>query len=223
MFASTDDECRSTTAGSSERICARLKQKSKSVKLYRQVQQLLSDPYPDGENFVGGNAFQNSLWVQRQPPRLTLGAANRTGKGTGNLTRVLLGMTSSALNLLLCFERSTQILDEVLARSHNSSSGWFARRPLKPAVQFFWTGRDISSGSTNRHSFFSPPMHRRQGHTQEQSDGSPTTQFRYRRFGFGCSSQAGHPSRSKNGPENLEAWRLVPHQCPVFLALHPPS
>ena len=46
----------STNSVSSERVCARLRQigysQSKSVKLYGQVLQLLSDPYPDGEHFV---------------------------------------------------------------------------------------------------------------------------------------------------------------------------
>jgi hypothetical protein len=44
------------STASSEEVCARLKKigysHSKSVKLYGEVLELLSDPYPDGEHFV---------------------------------------------------------------------------------------------------------------------------------------------------------------------------
>jgi hypothetical protein len=45
-----------TGIASSEKVCARLKKigysQSNSVKLYGEVLELLSDPYPDGEHFV---------------------------------------------------------------------------------------------------------------------------------------------------------------------------
>jgi hypothetical protein len=45
-----------TSTAASEKVCARLKKigyaRSKSVKLYGEVLELLSDPYPDGEHFV---------------------------------------------------------------------------------------------------------------------------------------------------------------------------
>ncbi len=45
-----------TSIAASEKVCARLKEigysHSKSVKLYGEVLELLSDPYPDGEYFV---------------------------------------------------------------------------------------------------------------------------------------------------------------------------
>jgi len=44
------------STASSEKVCARLRKigysRSKSVKLYGEMLELLSDPYPDGEHFV---------------------------------------------------------------------------------------------------------------------------------------------------------------------------
>ena len=48
--------CMATPDPSSAAVCARLRQigysRSKSVKLYGEVLELLSDPYPDGDDYV---------------------------------------------------------------------------------------------------------------------------------------------------------------------------
>jgi hypothetical protein len=56
MSALNNHGCMATDHPSPAAVCARLSQigysRSKSVKLYGEVLELLSDPYPDGDDFV---------------------------------------------------------------------------------------------------------------------------------------------------------------------------